>query len=144
MISPTPNTVSELMTRDVVSLAEDDNLLNLLSTLQALRFRHLPVTSSNRLVGLVTERDLLAVSTSSLLPHRASSDHLLQQRFSVRDIMVRNVVTVAPETSIRDAAELLLKHRFGCLPVVDDENELVGIVTSSDLIRRLVDVKRES
>jgi CBS domain-containing membrane protein len=144
MNSPTPTTVSELMTRDVVSLAEDDNLLNLLSTLQALRFRHLPVTASNRLVGLVTERDLLAASTSSLLPHRTSSDHLLQQRFSVRDIMVRNVVTASPETSISDAAELLLKHRFGCLPIVDAENELVGIVTSSDFIRLAAEAKRGS
>jgi CBS domain-containing protein len=129
-----PSTVSQMMTTDVVSVEETDLLSNLLESLQVLRFRHLPVTDGNRLIGLLTERDLLRLSTSNLLPHRAQQDEALLGRFLVRDVMVRDIVTVSPETPVTAAAKLLLDRRLGCLPVVNAANELVGIVTSSDFV----------
>ena len=144
LMSELPHVVSEVMTREVVTVTEDDNLLNLLRTLKALRFRHLPVTDDDRLVGLLTERDLLAISTSNMLPHQADSDRILHERFRVRDVMVRDVVTASPETSIHAAGALLLKERLGCLPIVNDKNVLVGILTSSDFIKMVVNARRES
>lgn len=144
MNSVLPRTVSEVMTRDVVTADENDNLLNLLGTLKALRFRHLPVVDDDRLIGLLTERDLLAASASDLLPHRGDADRLLGERVHLRDVMVRNVLTASPEMSIHSAGTLLLKQRYGCLPVVDAENRLVGIVTSSDFIRVVVNATQES
>ncbi len=94
------------------------------------------------MIGLLTERDLLALSTSDLLPHHEASDRSLLQRFCVRDVMVRAVVTVSPETSVHAAGQLLLTHRFGCLPVVDSKNVLVGIVTSSDFVKLVVSLSR--
>lgn len=129
-----PSTVSQMMTTDVVSVEETDYLSNLLESLQALRFRHLPVTDGNRLIGLLTERDLLRLSTSNLLPHRTQQDQALFQRFRVGDVMQRDVVTVSPETTVTDAGRLLLDKRLGCLPVVNATNELVGIITSSDFV----------
>jgi len=130
-----PGTVSELMTRDVVSVGEDDTLANLVGSLKALRFRHLPVTDEDRLIGLVTESDLLGIASSTLLPHHERQDEALQQRFRVRDIMIRDVITVSPDASLQEAGRLLLKQRFRCLPVVDRDNVLVGILTSSDFIK---------
>ncbi len=135
MAKPLPRTVSEIMTHDVVSVDEQDNLLNLLESMHVLRFRHTPVTDGDRLVGLLTEKDLLRISASSLLPNRGESDRFLQKRFRVRDIMVRDVCTVAPGTSLREAAHLMAAERVGCLPVVDPSNALVGIVTSSDFVK---------
>jgi CBS domain-containing membrane protein len=112
--------------------------------LKTLRFRHLPVTDEDRLIGLVTERDLLACSTSDLLPHRESADRFLLERFRVHDVMVRNVVTVSPQTSLHAAGKLLLEQRFGCLPVVDEENKLVGILTSSDFVKLCVSLSTEA
>jgi CBS-domain-containing membrane protein len=132
-----PSTVSMIMTTDVVTLEESDRLSNLLESLQALRFRHLPVTDDGRLIGLLTERDLLRVSTSNLLPHRAQHDRSLFERFCVRDVMVRDVVTVSPETPIAVAGQLMLDKRLGCLPVVNASNDLLGIVTSSDFVRAM-------
>ncbi len=129
-----PSTVSQMMTTDVVSVDETDYLSNLLESLQALRFRHLPVTDGERLIGLLTERDLLRLSTSNLLPHRMQQDQALFERFRVRDVMQRDVVTVTPETPVTDAGKLLLDKQLGCLPVVNAANELVGIVTSSDFV----------
>jgi CBS domain-containing protein len=138
MSTDLPATVSDIMTTDVVSVEESDSLMNLLESLEALRFRHLPVTDDNHLIGLLTERDLLRITSSSLLPHRARQDRALLGRFHVRDVMVRDVVTVSPDTSVATAGQLLLDKRLGCLPVVNASNELVGIVTSTDFVAALV------
>lgn len=137
-----PTSVAEIMTGEVVSVEETDSLVNLFESMRALRFRHLPVTDQNRLIGLITERDLLGISSSSLLPHRAQQNRELFERFQVRDVMVRDVVTVSPDTSVADAARLLLDKRIGCLPVVDAANDLVGIVTSSDFVASFERVAR--
>jgi CBS domain-containing protein len=142
MLIEVPEKVSEIMTREVASLDENDNLSNLREAMRAMRFRHMPVTDEGRLIGLVSERDLLRISTSSLWPHQAEQDRALGERFRVRDIMVSDVLTVSPETSIEEAGRLLLRERIGCLPVVDASNMLLGIVTSSDYIRALLDALR--
>lgn len=144
MLIETPSKVSEVMTREVASLDESDTLSNLREAMRAMRFRHMPVTDENRLIGLVTERDLLRISTSSLWPHQEEQDRALGERFRVRDIMVRDVLTVSPETSLAEAGRLLLRERIDCLPVVDKDNVLVGILTSSDYIRVLTDGVRTS
>lgn len=138
MLIEIPTQVSEIMTREVASLSEDDSLSNLREAMGALRFRHMPVTDGDRLIGLITERDLLRISTSSLWPHQGEQDRALAERFRVRDVMVRDVMTVSPDTDVEEAGRVLLRERFGCLPVVDRENVLVGIVTSSDYIRLVV------
>lgn len=138
-----PTTVSEIMTTDVVSVEETDSVMNLLESLQALRFRHLPVTDDSRLIGLLTERDLLRVASSSLLPHRAQQDQALLDRFRVRDVMVRDVVTVSPDASVAAAGKLMLDKHIGCLPVVNASNDLVGIVTSSDFVAALAHRKNQ-
>jgi CBS domain-containing protein len=137
MLIEIPSTVSDIMTREVVSVDEDDSLQNLLESMRALRFRHLPVTDADRLIGLITERDLLRASSSDLLPHGASQSRELFERFRVRDVMVRDVVVVHPETSVLVAAQRLREKRLGCLPVVDSNNVLVGILTTSDCIGAL-------
>lgn len=138
-----PRTVDEVMTRDVVSVTESETLSNLRGSLQALRFRHLPVTDDNRLIGLVTQTDLLGIASSNLLPHHTSQDRALEERFHVRDIMVRDVATVAPDTPLQHAARLLLKQRVGCLPVVDAQNTLLGILTASDFVRLIAKAQPE-
>lgn len=137
MLIEIPDTVSQVMSRELVTVEEDDTLLNLLESMQALRFRHLPVTEDDRLIGLLTERDLLRVSMSNLLPHGASQTRELLERFHVRDVMVRDVITVTPETSLAEASRLLLDKRIGCAPVVDADNVLVGMLTSSDFLKTL-------
>lgn len=135
MAKAIPQTVADIMTSDVLCVAEGDNLLNLLESMRALRFRHTPVTAGGRVVGLLTERDMLRISASTLLPSRAESDQFLQKRFLVRDVMIRKVICVSPVTPVREAAKLMRKERVDCLPVVDSDNRLVGIVTSSDFLR---------
>jgi CBS domain-containing membrane protein len=141
MMLEIPSTVADVMTRDVVTVEENDTLFHLMDTLKALRFRHLPVTDDDRLIGLLTQTDLLGVAASNLLPDHHAQDRELQERVRVRDIMVQDVVTVSPQAFLQEAGRLLLNGRFGCLPVVDAKNTLVGILTMSDLVKALVNAR---
>ena len=115
--------LGDLMTRDVVSLEENDSLDRADVYLDLGHIRHLPVTRQGKLVGLVTHRDLLRHC-------RRSSDSQL----TARDVMRRDVTTLPPEASSREAIRLMLSNKFGCIPVID-QGKLVGIVTESDLLR---------
>lgn len=134
MLIEVPATVADVMTREVAGVEEDDSLENLLESMRALRLRHLPVTDDDHLIGLITERDLLRAANSDFLAHSAERDRELFHRLRARDVMVRDVVTISPETSLTAAAKLMLERRIGCLPVIDSSNVLQGILTSSDIV----------
>ncbi len=127
--------VGDVMTRDVATVEEDESLANLLDTMSAMRFRHIPVVDDDHLVGLLTERDILALSASNLLPKSQEQDRFLKEKFHVRDVMVTELLTTKPDTPLQEAARMMLDKRLGCLPVVDDDNVLVGILTQSDFVR---------
>ncbi|MCP3137713.1 CBS domain-containing protein [Pyxidicoccus xibeiensis] len=120
--------VGELMSRELVTLKETQNLSKAEELLRLHRIRHLPVLRQGKLVGLVTHRDLL----------RASAMHATDpasQPLWAADIMTRDVETVGPETPLKEAVGLMLKHKYGCLPVVDPSGVLLGILTEADLVR---------
>lgn len=120
--------VGDLMTRDVVTLKETQNLAKADELLRLHRIRHLPVVRQHKLVGLITHRDLLkAAAIRGVDPS--------EMPMWAADIMTREVSTVRPDTSLRDAVKLMLQHKYGCLPVVDDSDTLLGILTEADLVR---------
>jgi CBS domain-containing protein len=126
-------TVGELMTRDLVTLKETQNLALADELLRLHRIRHLPVMREGKLVGLVTHRDLLkAAAQKGLDPAR--------QPLWAADIMNREVRTVRPEMPLRHAVRVMLDNKFGCLPVVGDNNILLGILTEADLVRYAQDL----
>ncbi len=117
--------VQDLMTRQVLTLRPLDNLRHADALLRRGSVRHLPVVEGRRLVGLVTHRDLLAAAA------RGRDAPALW----ALDAMTRDVVTVRPDTPLSAALQLMLEHKFGCLPVVDAQGTLLGILTDSDLVR---------
>lgn len=140
-MKPVPRTVGEIMSRDVVTVTEAQTLEFLPETMRLFRFRHLPVVDDAKLVGLISERDLLRVAASSLLPAAQEQSRYLAAKFKVSDIMTRDVEVVGANTLLAVAASLMETKKLGCLPVVDDDNRLLGIVTEADfvaLVRRLL------
>jgi CBS domain-containing protein len=121
-------TVGELMTRDLITLKETQNLALADELLRLHRIRHLPVVREGKLVGLITHRDLLKAAS------QRSADPARQPQWAA-DIMNREVRTVRPDTSLRDAVRVMLDNKFGCLPVVGESGNLVGILTEADLVR---------
>lgn len=120
-------TVQDVMTREVVTLVEEDDLGLADNIMHFGRFRHLPVVREGKVVGLVTQRDYLRA-----LAERGPSR---TQTVLARDVMTRDVHSVRPDSNLRGALQLMLRHKYGCLPVVTRRGELVGILTESDATR---------
>ena len=131
--------VRDLMTEKVFTLQPGDNLVALEDLMDAHRVRHVPVVDRDGdLVGLVTQRDLARGVLGRLddVPMSVERDVLRSRR--IREIMTTEPETVEPETSLREAAQMLLEDKIGCLPVVEGMH-LVGILTEADFVRDYVE-----
>ncbi len=124
-------TVSDFMTQELVTVNETDDLALAESIFRLDGIRHLPVVRDGIIIGLVTHPDLLRSGRSGTPSART---------LRAGDIMTRDPVTVRPTTSLVAAARLMLSHKYGCLPVCEEDGTLVGIITESDFVRFAADV----
>ena len=97
----------------------------------------LPVVAKGKLVGIVTDRDIRDAYPSSLRLFRGKEVDEFADSYTVEEVMTYNVVTISPQTPIREAAQQLRKQRFGALPVVE-KGKVVGIITRSDFLDALL------
>ncbi|MBL1378669.1 CBS domain-containing protein [Zobellella iuensis] len=125
-----PAVVSEIMSRNVIGLPPSASLAEARTLMQRHHIRHLPVLEQDKLVGLISQRDILAAQESSL---EKGTNGAFLQNHTLAEIMISGVTTVSSRAGIREAALYLQKHKYGCLPVVD-KGKLVGIVTDSDFV----------
>jgi acetoin utilization protein AcuB len=125
--------VRNSMTRELVTVVSETTAAEALALCRMNRIRHLPVLEGRRLVGVISDRDLRAATPA--LGDLARAEAL--DRIRVADEMARDVTTAGPEDPIEDAAMAMYERKIGCLPVVDGE-DLVGILTTSDVMRALV------
>lgn len=130
-----PQRVGEIMRREFVSLQVDDRLDFVQDVMNLGQIRHLPVLDQGKLVGIVSQRDLLAHSLSKALDFEPQHRRAFLKSVDVAETMARSVVSVGPETPIQEAARLMIRHRIGCLPVVTADDVPVGLLTETDLIR---------
>ncbi len=132
-----PPVVRDVMTTIVVTLAEEDNLEGVAKTMQDLHFRHVPVVDGPKLVGMITQGDLLRLSISALQNNQAGSSvqQAFEQRTFVAEIMIRNPRTVGPDAPLGEVARILVETKLGALPVVDGDGNLVGIVSEIDVLK---------
>ena len=98
------------------------------------RFRHLPVTDGNTLLGIITLTDISKALPSPVDSEISPEDHIIAEQVKVSAFMTNNPVTVSPMTPLEEVANLLQKYKIGAIPVVE-ENVLVGIITESDIFR---------
>jgi len=127
--------VSDVMQCEVASLGSGD-CLDLAEDIMSLgRIRHLPVLEEGRLVGIVSQRDLLAASLSQALDFEASQRRSFVRSIKVDEVMVPDVETIEPGAPLRDAAARMLASKIGCLPVAKPDGTLVGLISESDLVR---------
>jgi CBS domain-containing protein len=131
----TTRCVADAMQCDPMTLRADDDLDITEDLMNLGRVRHLPVLDGDRLVGVVSQRDLLACSLTRALELDARERRVFLKSVSVREAMSKRLVTVRPDATQREAAELMLRNRVGCLPVVGADGTLIGILTETDLIR---------
>jgi CBS domain-containing membrane protein len=136
---PAARLVRDLMTVEVFTLRATDSLVAAEDLMGTHRVRHVPIVDrEGDLVGLVSHRDLLRGARGRLddLPISVERDVLGARK--LREIMTTEPETVEPETSLSEAASLLLENKIGCLPVVEGSH-LVGILTEADFVREYVE-----
>jgi len=128
-------TVKDVMSTDLITLQEDETLDLVQQVMRLGRVRHLPVTRSGALVGLITHRDLLRASISALADIGEDERMELLSQVKVSEIMNKDIKTITLDQPLMKVAETLLVNRFGCLPVVGESGRLIGIVTEADFLR---------
>jgi acetoin utilization protein AcuB len=120
--------VVTLQTADVLGVADDIMSMG--------RIRHLPVVDpDNRVIGIVTQRDLYKASVSSVLGFDRAKEHEWLGQVRVRDIMTTNVITIDAEAGVVEAVDKMITGKIGSLPVVDENGKLVGLLTETDCLR---------
>ena len=128
--------VREIMSTDIEVVDRNDDLRSVEERMAAKQLRHLPVLEQGEIVGMVTQRDLFKAAMSSAMGYGEKAQRAYLQSVRVKEIMVYPVVTVAPDTSVAAAADMIINKGIGCLPVVEG-TKLVGMVTKTDLLRCL-------
>jgi len=127
--------VAEVMTKALVTLPETASIWEARHLMTDRRIRHiLIVNQDGELVGLLTQRDVLATTVSVLADVDAGEIQTLESSIPVREVMTVEVTAVEEETDLREAARYMLEHKLGCLPVVHSQR-LAGIITETDFIK---------
>jgi acetoin utilization protein AcuB len=134
--------VSRSMAKKVTTVDKETGILEAQSLMQRLEIRHLPVVDKDhRLVGMITDRDI-----RSALPYelaKGAGDARERENYAhmkVRDAMSTDLLTISPTHTLQDALLLIEKKKVGAIPVVDEDNKLVGILSVRDLLRAFINV----
>ena len=127
--------VKDLMTQDLFTVCSDNRLILAHEIMAWARIRHIPVIDANyKLVGLISHRDLLRASVSSLEPLADDKNKRAMKSIPIEKVMKKDVITISPETVVQEAARIMRDAKIGCLPVTDDQDTLLGIITEADLL----------
>jgi CBS domain-containing protein/adenylylsulfate kinase-like enzyme len=130
--------VRDLMTRTLITVGPDTSVTEARSLMARERIRHLLITENNRLVGIVTDRDIRLNLASPATSLSVWELNFLLARLTVGQVMTKSLIVVEPDRDSRDAARIMLDHKIGALPVLEGER-LVGILTETDLVRAFAD-----
>ena len=128
--------VREVMTPEVATLKSSDHLDLAHDVMTLGRIRHMPVLAGERVVGIVSQRDLFRAAVSSVLDFRPAAEREWLGKIRVEEVMATQVETADPDWPIATAVGLMLDKKIGCLPVVEG-GRLIGLLSESDCLRLL-------
>lgn len=132
--------IGKILNKEVVTAHVGQKISEVRKLFAKHGFHHVPVVSGKRLVGLISASDILGVSVEGVGSDERSMDAYLDHQFSLEDLMTRELRTLPERSTIAQAADLLSEGSFHAIPVIDDDGALIGLVTSTDLIRYLRDL----
>ncbi|RKF15577.1 CBS domain-containing protein [Alginatibacterium sediminis] len=135
--------VSSIMTQRLVSVEMDDKLDVVKEIFDNTRFHHLLVLEDKKLVGLVSDRDLLKSISPYLGTAAETSRDTASLNKKVHQVMNRALVTLSPDSSVFEAIKVFNKYHVTCLPIVDNNNEPLGIITWKDILKAIEDKPNE-
>lgn len=132
--------VSTIMTTNVIKLNITDSLAKAERLFKEKKIRHIPVMNGAKIIGMLSYTDLLKISIADTLDENEEEiDITVYNVFTIQQVMAKNLVCISPDTTIKEAAEILANREFHALPITENGN-LAGILTTTDLIRYLVNL----
>lgn len=130
--------VSTIMSTDLITVNYKDDLESAEHLFKTHKIRHIPVVKNGELKGMLSYTDLLRISFADAIgDDEMSIDSVVYNMFTIEQVMVKSVVSMPSSSTIKEVAELLTKRNFHAIPIVDN-NKLVGIVTTTDLLKFLL------
>jgi CBS domain-containing protein len=130
--------ISTIMTKNVITLNYSDDLETAELLFKKRNIRHIPVVNEDAITGMLSYTDLLRISFADAVDETDDSvDTIVYNMFTIEQVMAKKITSISSTTTIKEAAEILAEKEFHALPVVDD-GKLVGIVTTTDLIKYLL------
>jgi CBS domain-containing protein len=132
-------TVHDIMTTEVTTLGCNDSLQLAKDIMTMGRVRHLPVLDDDKVVGVVSQRDLYKASLGSVMKYGEKAQCAFPEGIAVKKVMSAPPITIALHASVKEAARLMMEKKIGCLPVLED-SKLVGIVTETDMLKLIVEM----
>mgnify|MGYP001815480601 FL=1 len=130
--------VKNWMSKDVVTIDSEASMQNATILMKIHRIRMLPVVKHGELVGVITDRDLKKASASDATSLEIHELLFLLTKIKVKDIMTKAPITVTPDWTIEETAELLLKHKISGVPVIGGKKAIAGVITQTDVFRVLI------
>ncbi|HEY9074520.1 MAG TPA: CBS and ACT domain-containing protein, partial [Desulfobaccales bacterium] len=132
--------VQDWMSKDLVTIDEDTSIMKASKVMKQNNIQHLPVTRKGRLVGIVSDRDLKEATPSKATTLDIHEMYGLLDQISVKSLMPKTLITIAPGDTVEKAAAVMLKNHISALPVVDANGALAGILTKGDVFRAFVSI----
>ncbi|MEJ2747532.1 MAG: CBS domain-containing protein [Anaerolineae bacterium] len=131
--------VKDWMTADVIVAGPRSPMLEAHKRMRENKIRRMPVCDGDKVVGIITRSDVRQAEPSHATSLNVWEINYLLAKLEVQDIMTKDVKTVRPDDTIRTAATIMYEYRIGALPVVDNNEKLVGIITESDIFRVMIE-----
>jgi CBS domain-containing protein len=135
--------VRDIMPRKMVTISAGDTLATVQDIMTLGHVRHMPVVHAGRLVGVVSERDLLRASLSNLSDFGSDERRAFLHVVDIKRVMSAPPIVIGPEATVEEAARVMAERKIGCLPVVDGE-DLLGLITETDVLRYFAGVPPEN
>lgn len=132
-MSTTDVRVRQVMRTKIVTISAGERLSTVEDIMTLGRVRHMPVVHKGRLVGVVSQRDLLRASLSEVTSFRSEERRAFLHAIEISQVMSKPPVTIDPDAPLQKAALLMAEQKIGCLPVVEDE-KLLGMLTETDVL----------
>jgi len=129
--------VTKIMSTEVVTVHQRQKLSDVRHIICKSDIHHVPVADGKKLVGLISYTDLMKLNIVVSGADERTIDAIIDQQFTIKEVMVTELTTLKETNTIREATKILAEGKFHSVPVIDKENQIVGIVTMTDLIRYL-------
>lgn len=127
--------ISQVMTKEVIAANPNNKFSQVFQFFSERTINHMPVVENEKLIGIISNKDMMRVVYKHIIVQKKTDIASLDNEVKLVDIMTKNIVTAHEDTTLIDVKDLFGKSHFNCLPIINNDSKLVGLVTPKDLMK---------